>query len=132
MSLKIKITNYLIHELKLNNNDRRSFNKWKIIIWKNPRENENGSLGLTPLGFELMGKANIHSYLIKFDNLNLTLDNKFVLWLDRNFTFPYYLTKKNISFFSKKPAVELALFEGDLMKYYHSQIKFHQLQFYQT
>ncbi len=124
MNLKIEITNYLIKELGLISPNKKSFNVWKHKIWKNPRENNQGSLGLTSLGFDLMTEAQIHYYSIKFENIDFNFNNNFVLWLDRNFKFPYYLTLKNISFFSKKPAVELALFEGDLKKYYQAHKRF--------
>lgn len=131
MNLKIEITKFLIKELGLISPNNKSFNIWKHKIWKNPRENKHGSLGLTSVGFELMLKANIQQYSIKFDQSNqidLTFNNNFVLWLDRNFNFPYFLNLKSISFFSKKPAVELALFDGNLIKYYYAHQKFQQKQ----
>lgn len=125
MSLKSEITEYLIKNLNLISNSKKSFAAWKIAIWKNPRENSKCSLALTERGFDLMCKADFKYYttLLDFDN-DPYFNNKYLLWLDRNFECPYFLSNKKMHFFSQKPAVELALFSGDLKKYFWANINF--------
>jgi hypothetical protein len=122
MNLKYKITEYILNELNLS--PHYTFKKLKYEIWRNPRENKIGSMALTKRGFELMCEAKIYHYTLWLEETHLTFENNFVLWLDRNFKYPFYIANRKIFLFDKKPAVELALFSGNLRKYFLAHQKF--------
>lgn len=126
MTLKNEITQYLIDQLDLKCVSPKDFSKWKHIIWKNPRNNNSGSMELTKAGFKLMCDADIHNYFIWLEEQQITYENDFILWLDRNFKYPFYIKNTKIYFFDKKPAIELALFAGNLKKYFYANKKFKQ------
>lgn len=119
MNIKNDLTNFIIEKLNLENKSKKHFATWKHLIWKNPRNNIKGSLGLTEKGFDLLSQTDIKFYNVKLDSNLITFENKFVLWLDRSFQYPHFLSKTKIFFFEQRAAVELALFCGDLKKYYH-------------
>lgn len=125
MNLKCEITKYLIENLNLSS--KKSFSSWKCAIWKNPRNNAKGSMMLTELGFNLLCQADFHCYdMFLVKKYGLLFDNKFLLWLDRNFEYPYYLNYKRIYFFNQRPAVEFALFGGDLYRYFLANKRFNE------
>lgn len=128
MNQKIEITRYVIDKLQLVSPTEKSFKSWIHAIWQNPRMKAIGGLRLTERGFDLLKKADIQNHEIRLENKELSNDNKFILWLDNYFRFPFYLNKRKIFVFDDRTAVQLILFSGDLQKFYQAHQNFAQKQ----
>jgi hypothetical protein len=124
MNQKTKITRYLIEKLNLKAPTEKSFKEWIYAIWQNPRQKDHGGLWLTQQGFELLCKAELKFYEVKLEDVDLQVDNKFILWLDNTFNCPFYISNTKIFFFNEKPAVQLVLFSGNLQKYFQAHQNF--------
>lgn len=124
MNNKVKITKYLIDNIKLNSPNEKNFKSWLHIIWQNPRLKDKGGLRLTPRGFELFSKSDIKYFEIKSEKDNFIEDNKFILWLDNHFCSPFFITRNKIYVFDEHTAVQLVLFSGNIRKYYNAHLNF--------
>ncbi len=102
-------------DLDLNpNNIKKHYNLW----WQSLRSKKEKGLWLTNKGFDAFQLANIKSYKIQFPS-TITLDNKFIIWLDNKIDCPFYLTPKEIFVFGERTAIQLILLSGDL-KLWHN------------
>lgn len=124
MNKKIALTKYIINELNLISKSEKHFKSWIHTIWQNPRFKNKGGLRLTKKGFELFFKSNIKYFEIKSEEYNLIQDNKFILWLDHHFDFPFYIATQKIFVFDEHTAVQLVLFSGNIQNYYKAHKSF--------
>lgn len=85
---------------------------------------EQGGLRLTQDGFDLLCKAEIKYFEVQIQDPEFSVENKFILWLDRVFDCPFYITRRKIYFFDKNPAVQLILFSGNIQKFYQAHQRF--------
>jgi len=120
MNRKVEITNYIIKQLNLISPNEKSFKSWLYKIWQNPRMKDRGGLRLTLDGFDLFCKADIKYFEVQIEDPDFSIENKFILWLDRMFDCPFYITRRKIYFFDKNPAVQLILFSGNIQKFYQA------------
>lgn len=127
MNLKHEITKYVLESQGLPADDKR-IRKTIPTWWFNPRNKEKGGLRLTEQGFECLTKADIKSYMIKFEEPLEEINNEFLLWLDQNINCPFYLTKKKVWVFGENLAVQLVLFSGNLAKYHRARKRFAEKQ----
>ncbi len=118
---KIKIAEYVLSQLGIPQ-DEKNIKKTIHDSWQNKRLKEQGGLGLTEMGFDLMVKAGFKSYRIKLDE-PLIYDNQLILGLDHYINSPYYLTKKEIYVFNETTAIQLILFHGNVKKFIDAKIK---------
>jgi hypothetical protein len=97
--------------------DAKSLEKNHALIWLNPRKKDAGGMRLSEQGYEVLkGQMEMKSYDIEFPK-DLTLTNQTMIWLDRFIDSPWYITKKSITVFKEKTAVQLVLFSGDVQKF---------------
>lgn len=124
MNHKLEITKYVINYLGIEPKNEKSFKSIYHSIWQNPRTKELGGYRLTRKGFELLSKSDIKYYEIRLEDRDINFDSKFILWLDRTFNTPFYLSETKIYFFNERPAVQLVLFSGNIQKYYRAYQNF--------
>lgn len=120
MIQKIKITEYVIKELDLNPIDLK---KYLRLWWRNTRLKSNGGLWLTESGLAALNKAQLKNYQIQLDEPIKDFENNFIIWLDNNIKYPFYLTKKEIFVFDEKTAIQIILFSGNLKMWQKAHIK---------
>lgn len=125
MNTKFEITKTVLTLSNLPISDSRIENT--IFTWfSNPRTKEKGGMRLTEQGFNSL-KTVFKFYDIKFQN-PIKFTNKFTIWLDKHFQYPFYITSKNICVFDERSAVQLIVFSGDIQKYYRANIRFAEKQ----
>jgi len=91
--------------------------KHHVMWWQNIRSKGDAGLRLTKEGFEFATKrAELKNYDIQFPN-DIQFTPQVFLYLDKFIDCPYYVTKKKISVFSEKMALNLMMFAGDIKQY---------------
>ncbi len=122
MSQKVNITEKVMSELGLDI-DSENVKEYSKIWWKNKRSKKKGGLWLTPLGFEAFKRAKIKFYTITLKEKIESFENKFIIWLDNCVDCPFYLEKSEIFVFGERTAIQMILFEGDLLLWHKHHIK---------
>lgn len=116
VNLKIEITKFVMQELGLALNEptfKKAYRAW----WQNPRLKEKGGLKLTEAGYNSFKKANIKEYKISAEKSDEVFCNKHVIWLDNMMDGPWYIDNENIYVFDEKMAIQLTLFQGNLIRF---------------
>lgn len=98
----------------------QTIKKYLPTFWVNPRQKEKGGLRLTPQGLEILQAADIKSYEIKIED-KIEWTNDFIIWLDQNIEYPFFVTNRKIWVFGERLAVQLVLFSGNIQKFYRAK-----------
>lgn len=114
---KLEITKKLAEKDEQYNTDPKFVNMLFKAWWVNWRNTEDRRFRLTEKGYEYFKDvANVKFYEIKLP-LGTVITNKMVIDLDRFIDCPYFLTNNSIMLTGEKTAVQLILFDGDLVKF---------------
>jgi superfamily I DNA and/or RNA helicase len=119
---KRALTKKLLKELKLETHGK-SIRKHRRLWWMNPRNMDNSQgYRLTDAGYLMMTeKLEAKSYEINYP-LDIELNSRLILNMDKYLDGPYFLKTKSIVVFKEKMAVEIILYEGDIEKYTRAKI----------
>lgn len=115
MDQKTKITKLVLESQGIDASDKRvrqTIPTW----WVNPRKKEKGGLRLTEQGFKCLTDSGIKSHRIKFEN-PMVINNKILINLDRFIDCPWFATNREVFVFNDRMAVQLVLFEGDIVRF---------------
>lgn len=115
MDQKTKITKLVLESQGIDANDKRvrqTIPTW----WVNPRKKEKGGLRLTEQGFKCLTDSGIKSHKVKFEN-PMVINNKILINLDRFIDCPWFATNREVFVFNDRMAVQLVLFEGDIVRF---------------
>lgn len=121
-NLKDTITLFVMKELEISL-EHEKFQKCYRVWWQNPRNKEKGGLKLTEAGYNSFKKADIKEYRIILEKSKEVFCNKHVIWLDSFIECPWYIDGDYVCIFGEKMAVELALFQGNLIRYANAKVR---------
>ncbi len=114
---KLEITKKLAEYDDKYNGDPKFVDMLYKAWWVNWRNTEDRRFRLTDKGYEYFKDiAGVKFYEIKLP-LGSIITNKMVIDLDRYIDCPYFLTNTSIMLTGEKAAVQLILFDGDLVKF---------------
>ena len=114
---KIDVTKKLIAQDSNYNTNPKAFNMLYRAWWTNWRAAEDRRFRLTDIGFKYFQEtADIKFYQIKIP-LEIIITNKVIIDLDKFINCPYYLAPDDLYVTDEKVAVQLVLFEGNLIRF---------------
>ena len=91
---------------------RETVNRAMVTWWANIRS--TGGLRLTDHGYCMLHDLlEIESWSVAIEDPRKTLNQQFMLALDQRLTWPYYISRTHVVFFSSRDAVMASLL-GDL------------------
>ena len=114
---KIDVTKKLIAKDSNYNTNPKAFNMLYRAWWTNWRAAEDRRFRLTDIGFKYFQEtADIKFYQIKIP-LEIIITNKVIIDLDKFINCPYFLAPDDLYVTDEKVAVQLVLFEGNLIRF---------------
>jgi hypothetical protein len=120
---KVDITKALASKDEKYKDDPEKIKMLYRAWWANWKNSEDRGFRLTDAGYSYFKDiADIKFYDIRFPR-ELVITNKIIIDLDKFIDCPYYLTKNQILVTGEKIAVQLVLFDGDLVKFGKAKCK---------
>ena len=121
MDTKYKLTAEFLKDWLGQEPDELTIVKYYTKWWQNIRSAENRSLRLTYDGFSLLKNQNLLKFY-QIDTIDTVVTGQVVIRLDKYLDCPWYLdTFRCIWVSREKVAVQLILFDGDLVKFVNAK-----------
>jgi len=115
MNWKETYTKVFLKQLDKTVNDA-AVAEYMPLWWQNTREKTTGGLRLTETGFDVINTIQLATYEIPYP-ADMPITTQIIIFLDKFYDCPYYISRHSIFVTSERKAVELGLFSGDLRKY---------------